>query len=414
MGGFNANDTAGGATSADFFGEGTAVAAQAPAMTLEQLAEQERMRRLREEQARLANIPYGTPASQGGSAQGYQVTTQRYMGPKTTTFATSDDPAAIAAAQAKNNARTAAGGSNADAVLSSVRGDFGPNGQWMTGVGGNRSLVSQDALGKGNALAETVLGSQPSPDPNHAVSVANRDKLTPFIDPAMTSDKYTDAALAMSKDLVDRVLNAPLQTKIAGDQALSNQLAVARSARGGAGAQQDALNQAQAMAPQLQAQTEQAAIQEQVQRAGAAGQAAGIFAGVAGGVADREVRIKEANQAAGLHVLDNLTTLTGQDLQFDAAQIAQIGLLARDFNAMGTAFAQMDAQMQMAQWDDMTKRYGIDKNFDAQVKAIAAGENIGPLDALKMVLGGAAAVGGLAVGGPAGAAVAGAGAGALS
>lgn len=254
---------------------------------------------------------------------------------------------------------------------------------------------SQTALDTGSNLAERVLGAQPTVAPEHQVTPGNRDALTPFVDPMLSSDKYTDAALAMSKDLVDRVLNTPLQTKIAGDQALSNQLALARSGRGGAGAVQDALNGAQAQAPQLLQQTQQAGIQEQVQRAGAAGQAAGIFAGVAGGVADREVRIKQANQGAGLHVLDNLTTLTGQDLQFDENQTNQIGLLARDFNAMGTAFANMDVQTQLAQWQDLTQRYGIDHNFKAQIESIAASKSIGPLDALKLALGGVSAVGGL-------------------
>lgn len=258
---------------------------------------------------------------------------------------------------------------------------------------GSRSVTAQQ---QGQQLSDQVVNAQPTPDPAHAVTAGNRDALTPFIDPMMGSDKYTDAALAMSKDLVDRVLNTPLQTKQAGDQALSNQLALARSARGGPGAVQDALNNAQAQAPELQRQTNQAAIQEQVQRAGAAGQAAGIFAGVAGGVADREVRIKEANQTAGLHVLDNLTTLTGQDLQFDANQINQIGLMARDFNAMAVSFANMDTQTQIAQWNDMTSRYGIDHNYKAAIEKIASDENIGPLDALKMALGGISAVGGLA------------------
>lgn len=403
------------ANQADFFGEGTAAPSQAPALTLDQIAEQEAARRKREQQAALANVPYGTPVSRGGSAQGYQVTTAPYDGPKTTTFAANpNDPAAVLAAQNKNNNRVGAGGTNADSVLGSVRGDFnGTGGEFIPSVGIHSQGQSQLALDQGKGLADQALAGQPTVQQGHAVDPANIARLTPVIDPMLESDKYTDAALAMSKDLVDRVLNTPLQTKIAGDQALSNQLATARSARGGAGAQQDALNNAQNMAPQLLQQTDQASIQEQTARAGAAGQAASIFAGVAGGVADREVKIKEANQGAGLHVMDNLTTLTGQDLQFDANQINQIGLMARDFNAMGTAFAGMDVQLQVAQWDDLTKRYGIDKNFDAQIKAIAAQKSIGPLDALKMVLGGAAAVGGLAVGGPAGAAVAGAGVGAM-
>jgi hypothetical protein len=123
------------------------------------------------------------------------------------------------------------------------------------------------------------------------------------------------------------------------------------------------------------------------------------------------VKIADANQQAGLSVLNNLTTLTGQDYAFDTAKMQSIGQLARDYFNNATQFANMSTQLQIAQWNDLTTRYGIDKNFKAAMEKLAADEGIGPLDALKMALGGAAAIGGIATANPAliagGAAVAG-------
>lgn len=263
-------------------------------------------------------------------------------------------------------------------------------------AGSNVSPLVQGQLDQGQNLVDQALATEPTPDPAHAVTPENLQKLTPVVDPNLAQDQNTQQALAMSKDLIDRILGTPLQTQQLGDQALSSQLAIARSGRGGAGAVQDALNNAQAQAPQIQAQTAQQSIQEQTARAGAASQAASIFAGVANQGADRAVNIATANQGAGLAVMNNLTTLTGQDLQFDQAKMMVIGQLARDYFANAQAFAQMDTSLQIAQWNNSVTAYGIDKTFDAAVKKISADEGIGPFDAFKLILGGATALPGIA------------------
>lgn len=257
------------------------------------------------------------------------------------------------------------------------------------------SARSTQAQNIGVGLANQAVNAQPTVPADKQVNVANRDALTPVIDPALERNQEVDRAFAMSQDLYNRVLNAPSQVKLAGDQALSNQLALARSARGGPGAVQEALGQAQQAAPGLLQQTQQAAIAEEQQRNQAAQGALGIYSAVAGNTADRATAIATANQGAGLHVLDNLTTLTGQEMQFDANQTAVIGQLARDFMNNAQAFEGMSVQMQIAQWRDITERYGIDKTYDAAIKQIAAKQNVGPLDALKMVLGGVSSLPGI-------------------
>ncbi|OFV83850.1 MAG: hypothetical protein A2W26_12930 [Acidobacteria bacterium RBG_16_64_8] len=368
------------ANQADFFGEGSADPVEAPRQTLDDQLETKRKRK-----EWLANqgldengnqLPaYGTPISQGGTAQGYQVE-QSPIG-------------SYNATQGRYNSRP---------VQSVQRGDFaGTGGQFLPDVGANSlGSTADDQLTLGRNLADEALGMDPSINPASQVTVSNRDRLTPVVDSDLARNAEIDRAFAMSKDLYDRIMGAPSQAQALGDQALSNQLALARSARGGPGAVQDALGAAQQAAPGLMQQTQTAVAQETAQKNQAAQGALGIYSAVAGNTADRATAIATANQGAGLQVLNNLTTLTGQEMQFDAAKMATVGQLARDFMNNAAAFEGMSIQLQIAQWDDVTKRYGIDKNFDAVVKKIAASESIGPLDAFKLVLGGATALPGLA------------------
>jgi hypothetical protein len=354
-----------------------------PARTAEQLAEEERQRiaanYARGLDANGNPLPaYGTPASQGGTAPGYQVT-QPAVGTTNLTRSTADRTVRNAPVQTLQ------------------RGDLNHNGVFQPGlVGQGAGTVARDmAIAQG--LADEVLASRPTVDPNNQVTKANVDALAPVVDPNLARNAEIDRAFAMSEDLVNRIMNAPSQTSQIADQVLSQQLALGRSSAGGIGAVQGGIKAALGAAPQLQAQATQASIQEQQARASAATGAANIYAGVAAGTADRDVRIAEANQGAALQVMNNLTTLTGFDYQFDQAKMNAIGQLTRDYFNNAQQFAQMDAQMQIAQWNDMTARYGIDQSFKAAMEQVAAQENIGPLDAFKMVLGGATAIGGLAL-----------------
>jgi hypothetical protein len=379
----------------DFFGnqigidpmDGSAMGVQAPKRTIAEIQEEER-RRIEANLARGLDangnqLPaYGTPQSQGGTAQGYQVQ-QEGIGTVNTTR----------------------GGVKNTSPTSAVQGDYDRvSGQFAPGAGGGLGGdITENGLIAGEGLAEEVLGTQPGVDPNHQVNTSNRDRLTPVIDPNLASSAETERALALSEDLVNRITGAPLQSEILADQMLSNQALMARSARGGAGAVQDAQNQAQAQAPEMLRTAAQMQTQEQVARAGAAGQAASIYAGVATNDANRAERIAQSNQSAGLSVLNNLTTLTGFDYQFDTAKMAAVGQLARDFFNNAAQFAQMDVQLQIAEWNNITNRYGIDKTFKAAMEKIAADEGIGPMDAFKMVLGAGAGVAGFMAAGPAGA-----------
>lgn len=376
----------------DFFQEGatgdTRANVYAPQKTPEQLRKEEEMRIYANFQRGLdANgnpLPaYGTARSQGGTAQGYQATQE----PIGTTNVTRSRPGGT---PVRNSP-----------VQSVQTGDYSHTGEFVPGLvgsgapGTNTSQQVAGDLAVAQGLAEQALGTQPTVEAGHQVNAANRDALAPVIDPLLERNAEVDRAFAMSEDLVNRILNAPSQTGLIADRMLSNQLALARSTPGGIGAAQGGVKAAMGAAPQIQQQAAQQSIQEQQMRAQAATGAAQIYAGVAGSTADRAVRIQEANQQAASNVLNNLTQLTGQDYAFDAQKMQTIGQLARDYFNNAQAFANMDTQRQIAQWNDMTQRYGIDANFKAAMEQIAAQENVGPLDALRMVLGGVTAVGAL-------------------
>lgn len=417
------------AQQADFFGEGTfdsgLAGAQVAPKTTADLAAEEELKRQRAAQAALAALPYGTPTYAGGTATNYQVNT---FAPDPNSPQVRDQQGYVVSQRVDQNGaptssqlasenlngtgyrlqNTTAGGGEVPVnafngtsspfgvVSPSIAGvpnlnsgqpATGPNGA-MTSAPATANALASNAGGASNpisngqnvagGLADQALATQPPAKPNLT---------TPVVDPSLASSPDTATALAQSQDLINRILNTPLQTKILGDQALSNQLAMSRGARGGPGAIQNAEDQARQQAPQLQEQANQGAIQEQVARAGAAGQAASIYANVAGGNANRAVQIAQANQAAGLDMNHNLVALTGQQVQFTDAQMQTMGSLASAYLQNSAQFANLDVQKQIATWNNLTQRYQVDAQVKGQIEAVAAQKNIGPLDALKMVLG---------------------------
>ncbi len=401
----------------DFFGTGADLSGpgvSAPQKTPEQIRQEEEMRIYANFQRGLdANgnpLPaYGTPRSAGGTATGFNVQ-QMSLGTRDSKPINGHPTVGInkvtglpgEGAEGFSGAYkyTTTPGGGGTKVSGSVGRQANPNQAGGAPGSGTAAGVAGD-LATANGLADQVLGSQPTVDPNNQVTQNNIDRLTPVVDPNLGRNAEIDRAFAMSSDLVDRILNAPSQTAQIADRSLSQALAIGRSSPGGIGAVQAGVKGALGAAPQLQAQATQASIQEQQARASAATGAAQIYAGVAAGTADRDVRIAEANQGAALSVINNLTTLTGMDYQFDTAKMGAIGQLTRDFFNNAQQFANMDVNLQIAQWNDMTTRYGIDQNFKAAMEKIAADQKIGPLDAMKMVLGGAAAVGGVMTANPA-------------
>lgn len=387
------------------------------------------------QQARVSSLPYGTPTSQGGTAQQYQVQTSPSVdarnpgGSDVYAQAGYSNPAGgfiptgafgdttLNAAGQRTGFATGGAGYSGPVNASTIDPTTGAVSQVAVPGSGQNTLQTQTpnglapgavdgALGSGvqggdaaaaNALGSQVQGSQPTTNPATAPTAANMQALTPVVDSNLANTPYEQQALDLSKSLIDKIFGLPLQTSELADREMQNQLAISRGARGGPGSANVALNTALGQAPALSAQAAAQTIGEQQARAQSAGQAAGIFAGVANNTANNSVNIELSNQKAGVDVLGNLTTLTGQQLSFDSAKTAQLGALAQAYLQNQAQFAQMDTTKQIDAWDNMVKTYGIDKQYQAAIEGIAASRNISPIQALQIALGVAQGVGSAAV-----------------
>lgn len=212
-----------------------------------------------------------------------------------------------------------------------------------------------------------------------------------------------EESLGMSREVIDRLLNGPNTANAIGARVLENQLAVARSARGGPGAVQQATSQALQQSPELQAQAAQQAQQEELAKLTAAGNVASNFAQAALGARGQDVNIAGQNVQSGLAVKDMVTRLTGTQLELDQRNTELIGQMARDLAALQFDWASLDAQTASQALDRYLQIYGIDANYRAQIKAIEAQGKISPKDILNGVIGVVAAgasVGAAAAGKP--------------
>lgn len=210
-------------------------------------------------------------------------------------------------------------------------------------------------------------------------------------------------SLGMSREVIDRLLNGPNTANAIGARVLENQLAVARSARGGPGAVQQAMSQAIAQSPELQAQAAQQAQQEELAKLTAAGNVASNFAQAALGARGQDVNIAGQNVQSGLAVKDMVTRLTGTQLELDQRNTELIGNMARDLAALQFDWASLDAQTASQALDRYLQIYGIDANYRAQIKAIEAAGKITSKDILNGIIGvvaSGASVGAAAAGKP--------------
>lgn len=194
-------------------------------------------------------------------------------------------------------------------------------------------------------------------------------------------------ALGMSREVIDKLLNGPSTANRLGSQMMQRQLAIARSARGGPGAVQQALSQAQQQAPELQATATQQAVSEDLQRATAAGNVASNFAQAALGARGQDVNIAGKNVDAGLQVKDMISRLAGTQLELDQRNTELLGQMARDLAALDFQWASLTAEQANAALDRYMQIYGIDKNYQAQIKALQQSGKITGKDIFNGVIG---------------------------
>lgn len=279
----------------------------------------------------------------------------------------------------------------------------------------NRGLTSTAA-----EQARTALGPAPTIDQNLAdrnsgqVSEAVQ-QAGQVVDKALApvGQKNVNSAMSAARNVLDQALNGPDTTARIGAQTLRNQLALARSASGGAGAAQQAIRDAQFAAPELLSQASDAGIREQAAKLGIASQqtgqlaqtalgqqqnttqrldvaakAAGTSAQAAQGQRGQDIEMAKANLDAGVNLANQISQLTGQQLQLNQQNQELLGNMARDLAKTQFDYSQLDAQTQDAEFERWIKAYGIDVAAAAQIKAAAQANDKGVMDYLMPIIGG--------------------------
>src|SRR5690606_37024633 len=406
-----------GARTADLLGEGTLdpAAVSRPAITQEELDRRREGQRIRNERMGLdANgnpLPaYGTPTGQGGTATGTEVTIQAPIGTgqmaQTTTvpLGTRDQP--LVGGVVRDRTYQAGVGLRSTGPAGTVVADPGNAAQAAQSADAIQADIARRAGGEG---ADALQIAQQNNRNVNAGTGAAADRAAGALGPAPTVDQGLadrqlgayEEALGMSREVLDALLNGPSTAERSGARTLKNQLALARSARGGPGAVQQAMATAQQGAPELQAQAAESARQEEMQRLTAAGNVASNFAQAALGARGQDIDIAKKNVDAATAFTGMIANLTGIQLELDQRNQELLGQLARDVAATGSDYAQLDAQMASAELDRLRKRYGIDEQTRVQIMAIEAEGKITAKDILNGavgIIGSAAGIGAAAAG----------------
>lgn len=177
------------------------------------------------------------------------------------------------------------------------------------------------------------------------------------------------------------------------DQTLARQIALARSAPGGAASQQAGIFAAMDQAPSLYAQGAQQAAAEQTTRLGQAESAAKAFGDL--GTMTRGQDVQQAQFEASLQkgIADSVSQLTQGQVQMNQQDSQEMASIWMDFAKLQSVYAGMSSAEQLAWWQNETAQRGQDKNFQAILAQLNAQGKVTPKD----IIGGLFQLGGGAI-----------------
>lgn len=432
----------GNAAQADFFGETvepgaadafTGIEGRAPILTTDQIAiDRERKKQWLANQGlaedgvtRLAN--YGTAAADGGTATHWRTLEQPAMG--------TGQMSQIAGEQIGTDGQPIVGSTGFDTTYQdgvanprettafevnpgvSITSPGGATANWDAngggGMGGNASAVLGQTNQATSALRDGLAVDQQRTRDGAGLAIDDAKNMNPLLNRGLTQTAANQATTALgpaaavdqgladrgladyqgaqasSRAVLDKLMNGPSTTARIGSQVLRNQLALSRSAAGGAGAGQMALQNAQAQAPELMAQAAQSAVAEDIGKTQAAGQVAAGQAQAALGARGQDVDVAKSNQAASMRLSDNIAQLTGTQLNLNQANQELVGRMFTDMSKQDFDWSKLSADAQMAELDRWAKVYGIDQQVMAQLKVAAlANPEKGFLDYALPIIGG--------------------------
>lgn len=208
------------------------------------------------------------------------------------------------------------------------------------------------------------------------------DEVVSGFDEAVGLDtRAADEARGYQRDVLDRqqaIINRILDfdpqafAQMFTDQSLAALLAGARSARGGAGAVNSAVFAAQQQAPALFAQGQEQAAQLESQRLQAAGQVASDMGGLATNIRAGDENRSQFLADLGLRAQEGIASIIGVDMQLDAQATRDLGLFSVEFAKIFQQGQAMDLQQQLAQWDNLMRKYAVDEQARVALEQIRA------------------------------------------
>jgi hypothetical protein len=190
--------------------------------------------------------------------------------------------------------------------------------------------------------------------------------------------------LALQANLLDRILSFDPEQYQAQqyEKSLANQLSMSRGARGGAGSQQAALMQMLDESPQVYAEAARNADAMEQARLGQAAGVAGTYGELASTAFTQEAGYDIDRSKIGVSLVDIIARDTGTRMDIDQQQRQNLGNLALGLGNLDFKWTELSYQDQWQQWDDMTKRYGIDVNARTQIEIAAKEQEMTPWDYL--------------------------------
>ncbi len=337
------------------------------------LSEEARRRMLanrdqRAEDARLAGVPYGTPASQGGTATQYQVTDQgkggvfkdnstliQRLNPDGTQTVVADysdsnpyDPLRPGAAVGRTAPTPNASPYSLDTALAGDAGDPTGTGQIQTDAGVRADEGKTD---RDNSLQSLIDRFDAAKD---SFDTSRQDQ----------SRQAQQEAIRENRELFSRAsgFDREAAAKRYSDEALANSLAIARSAPGGASRASALMNALEAQ-PSIEAEAQRQANSEARSQQNVALQAAGQLGQQATQTRGQDEAQSEAYTGIGLDVAKSIANVTGQDLQLDQRDREFLGEVALQAANLNLDYDKLGADESLRQLELQLQKEGLDQEW---------------------------------------------------
>ncbi len=329
---------------------GKPVASIGQILTPEQIQQQQQQlsasRASRAEDQRLASVPYGTPVTQGGTANVHGLSYE--------TGSTAYTPGTPGGTTPRyNQVDVINGGAGAQGGASGGGINVGSmNDANQAGVTADQAQIQADK----QALIDKWAGVKWDDTQNQESRDAEQN------------------AAALNKQVYDKLAayDPTQEAKTESDKALQNQMSIARSAGGGAAQKQAAMFQALQQAPQIQQQSAEDARTKREQLTRDALTASSQYGQVVSGTRGHDIQTQQSEGQLGVQLASGMTGVMqhAEDLTQNDMQFLGQARLALETEARG--WAGLSEQEREAKVDEALKQAGLDQQW----KEFKAGQKI--------------------------------------